>query len=123
VAHQSVAAYLAALPPDQRQALERLRGQVARLIPEAEEAISYGIPTFKLNGRPVVWFAAWKGHCSIYPLTDAFLQANQEELKAYRRTKGSLHFTPQQPLPEGLVERLVRERLEEMAGSPATPSR
>jgi uncharacterized protein YdhG (YjbR/CyaY superfamily) len=112
VAHDSpIEAYLATLPADQREALQLLRAQIARLLPDAVETISYGIPAFKVNGRAVLWFAGWKAHCSIYPLTDTFLAAHADELKGYRRTKGSLHFTPEAPLPEALVESLVRERL------------
>jgi len=74
------------------------------------ETISYGLPAFKLHGRAVVWFAAWKAHCSIYPLSGGFLEANRDALKGYRRTKGSLHITPEAPVPEALVVRLVRAR-------------
>lgn len=112
VSHDSrIDAYLATLPADQRQALQRLRAQIARLAPEAVETISYGMPAFRLHGRGLVWYAGWKAHCSIYPLTDSFMEANAKALKGYRRTKGSLHFTPDSPLPEDLVERLVQERL------------
>ena len=108
--------YLAKLPADQRDALDRLRAQIARLLPTANETISYGMPAFAIDGRAVVWFAGWKGHCSIYPLTDAFLKAHKDELEGYGRTKGSLHFTPQAPVPAPLVERLVLDRLDEMEG-------
>jgi uncharacterized protein YdhG (YjbR/CyaY superfamily) len=109
-------AYLATLPADQGWALQRLRAQIARLMPEAVETISYGMPAFKLDGRAVVWFAGWKGHCSIYPLTGTFLEAHEDALKPYGRTKGSLHFTPAAPLPEALVESLVRARLADLEG-------
>jgi len=107
-------AYLAALPADQRQLLERLRSQIARLLPDATETISYGMPAFALDGRAIVWFAGWKAHCSIYPLTDNFLKAHASELKGYGRTKGSLHFTPRAPLPDALMERLVLDRLADL---------
>ncbi len=109
-------AYLATLPADQHEALLRLRAHIARLVPDAEETISYGMPAFKLHGRPVVWFAAWKAHCSIYPLTGTFREAHADALKGYGRTKGSLHFTPDHPLPQALVERLVRARLADLEG-------
>ncbi len=112
VAHDSpIDAYLATLPAVQREALQRLRTQVARLVPDAVETISYGMPAFKLHGHALLWYAGWKTHCSIYPLTEAFLHAHVDELKGYRRTKGSLHFSPEAPLPEALVEDLVRRRL------------
>ena len=104
-------AYLAKLPQDQREVLQRLRTQIARLLPNAGETISYGMPAFAIDGHAVIWFAGWKDHCSIYPLTDTFLKAHADELKGYGRTKGSLHFTPKSPLPEALVDELVRARL------------
>jgi len=115
-----VDAYLATRPADQQPALQRLRAQIARLVPDAVETISYGMPAFKLQGRGLVWFASWKAHCSIYPLTDAFLNAHADELKGYRRTKGSLHFTPEAPLPEALVEDLVRDRIADIEGTSET---
>jgi uncharacterized protein YdhG (YjbR/CyaY superfamily) len=115
VAHDSrIDAYLATLPADQREALQILRAQVARLVPEAEETISYGMPAFKLNGRFLLSFAGWKAHCSIYPLTETFLAAHADELQGFGRTKGSLHFTPESPLPEKLVEDLVRDRVADL---------
>jgi uncharacterized protein YdhG (YjbR/CyaY superfamily) len=111
MAADTIDAYLATLPNDQRETLQRLRRHIARLLPDATETISYGMPAFKVGDRAVVWFAGWKGHCSIYPLTDTFLAEHADELKPYRRTKGSLHFTPDAPLPEGLVEDFVRARL------------
>ena len=107
-------AYLATLPTDQRELLQRLRARIARLLPGADETISYGMPAFALDGRAIVWFAGWKAHCSIYPLTDRFLKAHAQELKGYGRTKGSLHFTPKVPLPDALMERLVLDRLAEV---------
>jgi uncharacterized protein YdhG (YjbR/CyaY superfamily) len=112
-------AYLAALSPDQREGLQRLRTQVGRLVPDALETMSYGMPAFMLNGRAFLWYAGWKNHCSIYPLTGAFLEAHRDELKAYGRTKGSLHFKPDAPLPETVVEDLVRERLADLEGAEA----
>jgi len=107
-------AYLAKRPADQREALQQLREQISRLLPDAEESISYGIPTFKLGGRAVVWYAGWKSHCTIYPLTDSFLADHEDELGQFERTKGSLHFTPDAPLPEPIVEGLVRARLADL---------
>jgi uncharacterized protein YdhG (YjbR/CyaY superfamily) len=109
-----IEAYLAKRPADQREVLQRLRTQVSRLLPDAEESISYGIPTFKLGGRAVVWYAGWRSHCAIYPLTDSFLSAHEDELAGIARTKGSLHFTPDAPLPERIVEGLVRARLADL---------
>jgi uncharacterized protein YdhG (YjbR/CyaY superfamily) len=106
--------YLAALPARQRAALAEVRAQLAGLLPDATEEISYGIPTFKCGGRAVVWYAAWKAHCTIYPLTDVFLAAHAGELAGFRRTKGSVHFTPEAPLPATLIAALVRARLDDL---------
>ena len=107
-------AYLATLPADQQEALQRLRARIASVVPDAVETISYGMPAFKLDGRFLVSFAGWKAHCSIYPLTDTFRKAHEAELKGYRSTKGSLHFTTDAPLPGSLVEGLVRARLADL---------
>ena len=106
--------YLARLPDEQRRALDRLRAQLRRLLPNAVEAISYGMPAFKVADRAVIWYAGWKAHCSIYPLTDSFLLSHADRLKGFRRTKGSLHFRPDAPIPEELVEELVRARLADL---------
>jgi uncharacterized protein YdhG (YjbR/CyaY superfamily) len=110
----SIDAYLASRPAEQRKALERLRRQVSRLVPDATETISYGMPTFKLGDRALLWYAGWKAHCSIYPLTDSFSAAHADALKGYRRTRGSLHFTPDNPLREPLLEELVKARLADL---------
>jgi uncharacterized protein YdhG (YjbR/CyaY superfamily) len=117
VQESPIDAYLATLPANQRDALQRLREQVVRMVPDAVETISYGMPAFKLKGKALLWFAGWKAHCSIYPLTDSFLAENREALKEYRRTKGSLHFTSEAPLPDALLERLVRARLADLEAS------
>jgi uncharacterized protein YdhG (YjbR/CyaY superfamily) len=110
----AVDVYLATLPEEQRDLLQGLRERVAGLVPDAVELISYGMPAFKLNGRFLVSYAGWKAHCSIYPLTDSFLEAHPDELKGYERTKGSLHFTPGKPLPEPLLDELIRERVADL---------
>jgi uncharacterized protein YdhG (YjbR/CyaY superfamily) len=106
-----VQAYLAALPTDQRALLEHVRGVIARETPDAEEAISYGMPAFKRGGRFFLSYAGWKRHCSIYPLTDEFLAEHPAELEGFGRTKGSVHFTPERPLPDALIRDLVRHLL------------
>jgi uncharacterized protein YdhG (YjbR/CyaY superfamily) len=103
-----VDAYLDRLPPAQRALLQHVRERIRAVVPDAEEAISYGMPAFKRSGRFFVSYAAWKRHCSIYPLSDEFLEAHRAELEGFGRTKGSLHFTPERPLPDDLLEALVR---------------
>lgn len=113
-AHDTVDAYLADQPAPQRAALEDVRRRVRALVPDAVEVISYGIPTFKLDGRPVVYFAGWKAHCSLYPVPDRFLAQHTDELRGYKRTKGSLHFPPDAPLSDELLRVFVETRLEDI---------
>ena len=94
--------------------LQGVRRRIAALVPAATETISYGMPAFKLDGRFLVSYAGWKKHCSLYPLTDSFLAAHEDELRAFDQTKGSLHFTPDAPLPEALLDALVTARLAEV---------
>lgn len=96
--------------------LEAVRARISELVPHAEETISYGMPAFAVGGRAFIWYAGWKSHCSVYPISDAILAGHEEELNGYTRTKGSLHFTPERPLPPGVLDDLVRERLAEAEG-------
>ena len=103
-----VDAYLAGLPAEQRDLLQHLRETIAAAVPDADEAISYGMPAFERHGRFFVSYAAWTRHCSIYPLSAEFLAAHEAQLEGYGRTKGSLHFSPERPLPDELIVALVR---------------
>ena len=106
-----VDAYLAALSAAQRAQLQALRERVAELAPQATETISYNMPAFKLGSRFLLSYAAWKRHCSVYPINDDVLARYAVALEGYGRTKGSLHFGDGQPLPDGLIDDLVRGRL------------
>ena len=107
----SIDEYLATLPDEQRAALEHLRAEVHRIVPEAQEMISYGMPGFSLDGRNLIWFAGWKKHCSVYPLTDAFLADHADELAGFEQTKGSVHFTSARPIPDVLLRALIQARV------------
>jgi uncharacterized protein YdhG (YjbR/CyaY superfamily) len=108
----SVDDYLAQLPSDQRAALETLRGQIRALAPEATEAISYGLPTFKLNGN-LVHFGAAAKHCAFYP--GAVVGAFADRLAGFETAKGTIRFQPGAPLPPELVADIVRHRIAENA--------
>ena len=110
--------YLAALPDDQRAALEKLRKTIKAAMPEATETISYQMPTFKLRGRFLVSYAAFKNHCSLFPATDEMFEAFGEELKPFFSGKGTIRFTTERPLPSELVEKIVRARVEENEALP-----
>ncbi len=105
---KTVGAYLAALPPDQRAALEKLRATIRAAAPKAEECIAYGIPSYKLNGY-LVGFGAGKNHCSFYP--GAVVQDLKVDLKGYDLSKGTIRFQPGKPLPAVLVKKLVKLRI------------
>jgi uncharacterized protein YdhG (YjbR/CyaY superfamily) len=108
-------AYLGSLPADKRTALQKLRQAVHAAAPEAEEGVSYGLPAFRLGGRPLVAFAAGANHCSFYPMSPAVIRGHAEELKGYATSKGTIRFTPDKPLPITLVRKLVRARVAELA--------
>lgn len=109
-----VEAYLAKVPERHRALLLRVHQQLRDLLPDATETISYGMPALAVDGKAVVWYAAWKDHCSLYPLTGGLLAAHREQLRPFRMTRGSVHFTADRPLPPPLVEALVRGRLADL---------
>jgi uncharacterized protein YdhG (YjbR/CyaY superfamily) len=102
---------LAALPADQRAALQALRTAIAAAAPKAEEAISYGMPAFRYHGRSLVSYAAFSAHCSFFPMSSELIAAHQDELAGFSTAKGTVRFTPAHPLPADLVARIVRERM------------
>jgi uncharacterized protein YdhG (YjbR/CyaY superfamily) len=113
----SVDEYLAALPPEARTALERLRETIKAVAPEATETISYRMPAFKDQGRILVWYAAFTNHYSLFPATDALKETLGDELAPYLAGKGTIRFPMDAPLPTALVRRIVEVRLEENAAA------
>ena len=103
--------YLDALEEPKRATLTQLRDLIAAILPEAEQCISYGLPAFKLEGRTVAGFAAFKNHLSYLPHSGSVLSQLAEETEGYSQTKGSLHFGVDEPLPEELVRRLLAVRI------------
>src|SRR5439155_10023416 len=105
--------YLAKVNPNQRATLEKLRRSILAAAPSAQECISYGIPAFRLNGRSLVFFGAWANHCSFYPGNSTTLKKFRDDLKGFQITKGTIRFSPDNPLPLALVKKLVKARIAE----------
>jgi uncharacterized protein YdhG (YjbR/CyaY superfamily) len=107
-------AYLAALPPRARRAVNQLREAVRAAVPNTQEWFSYRMPGFRLNERPVVWCAGFANHVSLYPMTADIRKAHAAALKSYKVSIGTVQFALTAPLPVRLVRRLVRARAAEV---------
>jgi uncharacterized protein YdhG (YjbR/CyaY superfamily) len=110
----STAEYLATLTAGPRAEVERLRDAILAAAPGAEESFGYGMPAFRLGGKPLVWYAAWKKHYSLYPLSASMLRAHAAEIEGYETAKGTIRFPASRPLPIDLVKKLVASRAEEL---------
>ncbi|MCX6896996.1 MAG: DUF1801 domain-containing protein [Verrucomicrobia bacterium] len=108
----SIDEYLSALPAETKATLEKLRQTIRKAAPTAEEAISYGMPAFKYHGT-LVYFAAFKNHCSLFPGNAGLIISMKEELSTYHTSKGTIQFTNENPLPSKLVVKIVKARVSE----------
>ena len=106
--------YLAALDEPKRTALEKLRQTIRGVIPDAEECISYGMPAFRLQGKVIAGFAAFKNHLAYLPHSGSVFTELADDLAGYESTPGSLHFPIDKPLPKALVKKLITVRLNEV---------
>ena len=105
--------YLALVPPRFRAALEKLRKNIRAAAPRATEGLAWGMPSFRLR----VWlvcYAAFKDHCSFFPMSAEVVRKHAGLLKGFKTTKGTIHFTPEKPLPAALVKRMVKARIAEV---------
>ena len=107
---KDVESYLRGVPAEARASLEKLRQTIQSVVPEAVEVISYGIPTFKLDGRMLVSYAAFAEHCSFFPGAGP-LDEHEDELKSFQTSKGTIRFTQTRPLSASLVKKLVKTRI------------
>ena len=105
--------YIASFPPEVQEKLRSIRAVIHRAVPDAEEAIRYGIPTFRLDGVNLVHFAAFKTHLSFFP-TSSGVAKFLEELSSYVLSKGTIQIPPGMPVPLDLIERIARFRAEEV---------
>lgn len=112
VKFETVDEYIASYPPDVREKLEAVRAAIRAAVPGTEERISYGIPTFALDGKYVVYFSGWKEHVSVYPIPAADA-ALERELKPHMAGKGTLKFPLAEPMPLELITRVAARLLEQ----------
>ena len=113
---KTVDEYIAGFPGAVQAVLERVRNAIRKAVPGAEEAISYRIPTYKLNGRYVIYFAGWKEHYSLYPVTERTQAVFRDALAPYKVSKGTIRFPLSARIPTELIGRIAEFRAKEVAG-------
>jgi uncharacterized protein YdhG (YjbR/CyaY superfamily) len=111
---KSVNEYIASKPKAVQSILRRVRSAIRKAVPAAEEVISYQLPAYKLNGLPVIYFAGWKQHYSLYPASDPVVAAFKEELVPYEVSKGTIRFPLSEPVPVNLIERIAKFRAKQL---------
>lgn len=105
--------YIAQVPDDQRPVLARLRELIRSIAPDAVESISYGIPTYKLAGKPLVYFGTARTHYAVYALSGAVRETYADELAGFSMSKGTIRFPFNKPFPAALVKRLIEAQIKE----------
>ena len=116
-ATDQVRAYFAGVPPKARAELKKIRATIRAEAPAAVDGFSYGIPGFRLEGKPLVWYAAWKEHTSMYPLTSGAKAALGTKIDKYKTSKGTIQFPLSEPVPLNVVKRIVKARVAEIRNS------
>ncbi len=107
---QSVDEYIAAQPEAVQPKLEQMRAAIRKAVPEAVEGIGYRMPGYKLHGKPLLYFAAFKDHLSLFAASGTFFATLQDELKGYEVRKGTVHFPLTEPVPVKLIGRIATLR-------------
>jgi len=110
-----VTAHLRAFAPEQRKSLQLIREQIAAEIPEAKEVIKYGIPTFVIDGIPILGFNGYKKHNSLFRYSGSVTPRLEKELAGYEQTKGSIHFEINKPIPKALLKKIIRAKFAQLA--------
>ena len=111
---KEVEKFLSAVPEPQQSTLRALRAMVKELLPLGEDAISYGVPAVKLNGKAIAGYASAKNHCSYFPHSGQIIEDLSADLAQYDCSKGTLRFATNKPLPKALVKKLIRARLSQL---------
>lgn len=112
--YTTVEEYLADQPDEVRKTLEPIRRAVRAVVPNATEKIGYGMPGFYVDGHPLVYYSAFKAHCSLFPASGAVIERFAGELEGYGLAKGTIRFPIGEPLPAPLVKKIVKAKLEEL---------
>ena len=111
---QEIDEYLAALPDPKKSTLDALRRTILEVIPDAEQCISYGMPAFRVRGKAIAGFAAFKNHLSYFPHSGSVLPELAGEIASYSASKGALRFAVDTPLPKALVAKLIGVRIRQL---------
>ena len=120
---KSVEEYIAMQPEAMRPKLEQLRAAIKKAVPEAVEGIGYRMPGYKVHGKPMLYFAAFKKHYSLFAASGTFFAALEDELRGYELRKGTVHFPLNQPVPVELIERIAKLRADGIAATVKKPLR
>ena len=120
IAPRSVDDYLAKQPETVRSKLQQMRAAIRKAVPEAEEGLGYGMPAYKLLGKPMLYFAGYKNHLSLFAASGSFFTQLEDELKGYDRSKGTVHFPLDKPVPVKLIGRIAKLRAAGIAAAAAS---
>ena len=108
-------AHLKAFAPAQRKSLQAIREQISEELPDAQEIIKYGIPTFVIEGVPILGFNGYKKHNSLFPYSGSVTPRLEKELAGYEQTKGSIHFEIDEPIPTALLKKIIKAKFAQLA--------